>query len=326
MSLSTAMPFFEEKPQEPASVAAVWKDRSLAQPNQVPMRGFLGELIFYGNKDKKVGKPILVEGTLEVYAFDETVGGQEKVKPDRKFVFTPEQFATHHVKSGLGHEYTVWLPWDAVGGPRKEISLIARFVPKTGKMVVGEQSRHLLPGENVVANSADGSQAQPGFAEAGVNSVRLTSYQTPILPEGEDTRPSKMITTTIPTPLGFERHLPTGGDPAWANRLVPPMAANLRFAPAAPKGMQAGAASRQESPPAQQVGPAGPSTSSLFQPRSTSFQPPRQRDLGGDMPPLTRGRVPMQPRPAEPQPPREPAPSVGIERQPASSLPTAPPA
>ena len=34
------------------------------------IRGFLGELIFYGNKDKKVGKPILVEGTLVVYAFD----------------------------------------------------------------------------------------------------------------------------------------------------------------------------------------------------------------------------------------------------------------
>ena len=98
------------------------------------------------------------------------------MKPDWKFVFTPEQFATHHTKGGLGHEYTVWIR-DAAGGPRKEISLIARFVPKTGKMVVSEQSRHLLPGENVVANSAGGSQTQPGFAEAGVNSVRLTSYQ-----------------------------------------------------------------------------------------------------------------------------------------------------
>ncbi|MGO8746930.1 MAG: hypothetical protein ACLQNE_13165 [Thermoguttaceae bacterium] len=327
MSLSTAMPFFEEKPQEPASVDVIWRDTVLAQPNQTPMRGFSGELIFYGGKEKKGARPILVEGTLVVYAFDESVGGQEKVKPDRKFVFTPEQFATHHAKSGLGHEYSVWLPWDAAGGPRKEISLIARFVPKTGKVVVGEQSRHLLPGENVVANSADGSQTQPGFAEAGVNSVRLTSYQTPVLPEGEDTRPSKMITTTIPTPLGFERHLPTGGDPAWANRLAPSTPANPRFAPAAaPKGMQASAASRQESPPAQQVGPASPSTSSLFQPRSTGFLPPRQRDLGGDMPPLTRDRAPMRPRPAEPQPPRELAPSAGIERQPASSLPIAPPA
>ena len=52
-------------------------------------------------------------GSLVVYAFDETDRDPANMKPDRKFVFTQEQFEKHYSKSTLGHSYSVWLPWDA---------------------------------------------------------------------------------------------------------------------------------------------------------------------------------------------------------------------
>ena len=55
-------------------------------------------------------------GTLVVYAFDETNRDANNARPDRKYVFTPEQLPLHYSKSKVGHSYSVWLPWDEVGG------------------------------------------------------------------------------------------------------------------------------------------------------------------------------------------------------------------
>ena len=91
-----------------------------------------------------------------------------KVKPDKKFVFTPEQFAQHYEKSSLGHSYAVWVPWDAAGGPQKEVSLIARFTPKNGQLVVGDPSRHVLPGPAP-------EPGQPKMARSGAGAGQATT-------------------------------------------------------------------------------------------------------------------------------------------------------
>ncbi len=127
----------------PLKVAAIWTDTVLNQANASSLRGFGGRLMFYAAEG---GKPIKVQGALVVYAFDETGRDTEHVKPDRKFVFTAEQFEKHYSKSPLGHSYSVWLPWDEAGGPRREISLLVRFTPLNGAVVVGDASKQNLPG------------------------------------------------------------------------------------------------------------------------------------------------------------------------------------
>jgi len=315
LRLNSSIPFVEEKPQQPASLAAIWQDTALAQPNQPPKRGFLGRLVFYGEKG---GKPIRVEGTLVVYAFEENGGGPEKVKPDRKYVFTPEQFAEHHTKCDLGHAYNVFVEWDAAGGPRKEISLIARFLPKTGGAIVSEQSRHLLPGENVLPGPRGAQESGAPYATAGENPVRPASYEAPISQRPESAEPGlrpKMLTTTIQVPPGFERHLPMGGDIPGANRPAPGTNANPRSFPGEQRGSTTDPvkASRAEASSSAQDSPAaaqqpGQAQTWPFQPRSTGFPPPRPRDLGGDIAPPTRDRVPWRLGQAESRPPRETAP------------------
>ena len=168
MNLGSSFPFIEEKPQQPVKIVAIWRDTAIGQPNELPKRGFLGRLVFYGKKQEK---PIRVDGKLMVYAFEEGGNGLEKVKPDREFLFAPEQFATHYAKCELGNAYAIWLPWDTVGGPEKEISLIARFVPNDGSMVISEQSRHFLPGEKVVPNPGAAPPRDPGYAAANMQAA-----------------------------------------------------------------------------------------------------------------------------------------------------------
>jgi hypothetical protein len=151
----------------PLRVAGTWTDTVLHRPGQKPQRGFGGRLVFYGPDEKK---PILVDGQLVVYAFDETGRDPTNNRPTRRYVFPPDQMPLHMSVSEIGASYSFWLPWDEGEGPRTEVSLICRFEPKGGAVISSEQTRHLLPG------------ALPPAVAAG---------QPPPLPEGVASRPAR---------------------------------------------------------------------------------------------------------------------------------------
>jgi hypothetical protein len=210
------LPFNE--PPQPMKLIPCWTDTVLQSPGRPAMRGFGGRLMFYGKKDNT---PIKVEGSLVVYAFDEMNRDPNNVVPDRKFVFSVEQFKDHHSKSDRGHSYSVWIPWDEAGGDRREISLIARFTPNKGGTVVSEQTKHLLPGaaatmvENVQVNKRELTPA------VQTGAVQRVSFDQPIeMPEaalGANGRPQRMQTTTIAIPSRFGRALPAADTAADAN-------------------------------------------------------------------------------------------------------------
>ena len=141
--LSRRIPWIDPDAEEPhpVRVTALWSHTVLNQQGQRGVRGFGGRLMFHGKESER---PARVDGSLTVYAFDET--NRTSSIPERKFVFTAEQFEKHYSKSKLGHSYSIWLPWDEVGGPPRRISLVARFEPTEGGMITSETSLQTLPG------------------------------------------------------------------------------------------------------------------------------------------------------------------------------------
>jgi hypothetical protein len=161
----------DDEPQKgiPVRMVGTWTDTVLTKAGQKPQRGFGGRLMFYANNEEK---PILVDGQLVVYAFDETGRAVTDNKPTRRYVFPPDQMPLHMSKSELGASYSFWLPWDEAGGPQTEVSLVCRFEPKGGGVITSEQTRHLLPGSLPAADKvADGKP--------------------PKLPEGVPSRPAQ---------------------------------------------------------------------------------------------------------------------------------------
>jgi hypothetical protein len=137
-------PFHHDEPAgRPDRVTVIWNDAVATTAGQLPVRGFGGRLMFYEGKNDT---PVRIDGTLIVYAFDETNRDPNNCKPDCKYVFTPEQLPKHYSKSKVGHSYSVWLPWDKAGGMQKELTLIVRFEPKIGAPVIGDQLKEILPG------------------------------------------------------------------------------------------------------------------------------------------------------------------------------------
>jgi hypothetical protein len=176
-------------------VVAFWTDAVQNQADKPKStRGFGGRLYFYG---KDPNKPVKVKGNLVVYAFDETNRDPKNVIPDKKYVFTPEQFQRKYSKSTLGDSYSVWLPWDEVGGPQRQVSLVARFTSEKGEMITSDEAHQLLPGtapdkKAPAAGSANitldgqsiGLPVVPpmpfGAVQAGQSGIQLAAYTEPL--------------------------------------------------------------------------------------------------------------------------------------------------
>ena len=173
----------------PVKIAVTWSPDTLVQPGHTPTRGFGGRVYFYDERSSAVP----VEGTLVVHGFDDTAvrhGEPADAADVKRFEFTPEQFTRHFSQSDLGASYSVWIPWDAVGGPQRKISLVASFQTTQGKMVQGQPATILLPGSNSTLE----------VAEAGPALARSYTRHRQALAAG-DASPSMMTTTIARSPI-----------------------------------------------------------------------------------------------------------------------------
>ncbi|HEX6962698.1 MAG TPA: hypothetical protein VF175_12575 [Lacipirellula sp.] len=157
-------------PKVPTRLVATWTETVLNKADQPPQRGFGGRITFFTSESED---PVRVDGQLVVYAFDETGRAPHETRPTRRFIFPADEVERHESESALGPSYSFWLPWDEVGGPQTHISLIARFEPNGGPIVIGEQTKHFLPG--ATPDATQPQLAQPSRTDV-LNGVRLANY------------------------------------------------------------------------------------------------------------------------------------------------------
>jgi hypothetical protein len=155
-------------------MVAIWTPDILTLPGKPPTRGFGGRLYFFSEKSQAVP----VEGQLIVYAYDDSSARSHPNEPDRKYAFTPEQFKQHFGESDIGASYSVWIPWDAVGGDQKSISLVPVFTASTGQIMIGEQALNVLPGKKASGSPAAASPAAIGGIPT-LNQVQSASHVSP---------------------------------------------------------------------------------------------------------------------------------------------------
>jgi hypothetical protein len=328
----------DEAAGKPDRVTALWNDAVASTTGQPPVRGFGGRLMFYEpNNDR----PVKIDGTLIVYAFDEANRDRNNTKPDCKFVFTSEQLPKHYSKSKVGHSYSVWLPWDLAGGMQKEITLIVRFEPKFGAPVIGDQYKEILPGllPSPKAGSATQLPAIGGPAgimagglgnrgmESGGNSpafngapgqapdgVRAVSYEQQVpqygAPAGQIIHERRMTTATIDVPNGLlsrEVHSAPAIGPAHAMPARDPRPANSysggQSAPPATGPANAWPASNPAWRNSQPAAPQAPPQ--MFQGQNpqpqAGFVPQKPWAPGEQYAQLNRDRAHWQQPPAAPQ-------------------------
>lgn len=199
--------FKKKEYQEPRSLVSTWTEDTLIQPGKPITRGFGGRFYFYNDRSQVIP----VDGELVVYGFEDgktpevpLATGMVQVSPspsdspnsvppnnmpvveaDKKFRFTAEQFTQHFSQGDLGASYSVWIPWDAAGGPQRKITLIPCFVTKDGRTIRGDASKQVLSGKPAVVSSTKtstnpiqlASSTQMPSLSDGVQQASMTSMQ-----------------------------------------------------------------------------------------------------------------------------------------------------
>ncbi|QDU89976.1 hypothetical protein Pla175_33750 [Pirellulimonas nuda] len=218
IDIPSGVPWKQKKPPKagvPIRIADTWTTTVLQQQGSDAQRGFGGRVYFY---DGRESKPIRVDGQLVVYAFDEAGRKPADNQPTRRYVFPPDQFKLHESDSDLGPSYSFWLPWDGVDGVQSEISLIARFEPmKGGTLIVGDQTRHRLPGRMPPPPELD--PLSPSVMQAGFNQPQAAAAETV----------RTMRTTSINLPASYGQ---SGGRFPAAKRADTPADRSAKPAPA----------------------------------------------------------------------------------------------
>jgi len=224
--------------QTPDRMIAIWTPDVLSQTGKPPTRGFGGRLYFYNTENQ----PVPVEGQLVVYAFDDDHNTDRPNEPDRKFAFTPDQFTQHYSESDLGASYSVWIPWDAVGGEPRKLSLIPVFTASAGKVVIGSQTANLLPGRSANPESPPTLMSQQ--KRSATHPVHAAAHEThpglrAVSQATQNQLPPnavRMKSTTIHLTPGLQRRLEEAGDqvldPSQTNSATTPML-NLPTLPSA---------------------------------------------------------------------------------------------
>jgi hypothetical protein len=182
-----------------------WSQGVEKQPGKAPVRGFRARVRFFDTDEKKGGTQqtvqkappasIKVDGTLTVFAFDETLSAKWGTAGSRKFVVAPAEMKKQRVDTALGPHYNLWLPWDKVGGAPLQIRLLVRFDPaKSGPVLISENSRHRLP--SVPSENSPGTligrQSPPPGADQGA--VEPARNETPAEVQG---RPAPVASTPV---------------------------------------------------------------------------------------------------------------------------------
>lgn len=205
-------------PGPPAKAIAVWDPAVRHTGNETPQRGFASRVYFY---DALAKRPIKVDGSIVVYAFDEDNRKPTDHVPTRSYYFAKEDVKKLHSKSQLGHSYNLWVPWDTEGseGKVKKVSLIVRYVPDSGSSVISSQAIAYLPGkvdQNEMLAKAEWEKQQQlvggaiqqvsYLTESGLrkNVANLPKPEERMI-ESNDNRPLRMQTSTISVPTGFSQ-------------------------------------------------------------------------------------------------------------------------
>lgn len=202
----------DKEPQIPDRILPIWTDTIMHQPGKPGIRGFGGRVYFYAGEDTQA---IEVDGGLVVYVFDSDKMDPHSPSPEKKYVFTPEHMKNHMSEAPLGKSYSIWLPWDEVGGESRSLTLVTRFEGTKGGVILSQPAVKFLPGvgkkESSTSAPPDGTKLandhssvqQAGYQSDG-ESIRWTD---PSIKSSTKETSKRRETQTIDLPPSFYRHL-----------------------------------------------------------------------------------------------------------------------
>jgi hypothetical protein len=149
----TAIPDFlkSDRPRVASSshpvtqILCLWQPGEGRDPDGLPCRGFAGQVIFLTNREPT---PVVPDGDVRIYVFDDLRQADDPSKPLRQYDFTDDSWSIHRRDSTLGPTYHVFIPYTRKGLHEALCSLRVRLTPPRGQAVFSDMVSVTLKGRD----------------------------------------------------------------------------------------------------------------------------------------------------------------------------------
>jgi hypothetical protein len=174
-----------------AQVVCVWQPADGKGLDDLPSRGFAGQVFFFTKDDPT---PVQADGDVRVYLFDDQGAADgDASKPIHQFDFTDGAWKQYFRPSQFGATYQLFIPYVRTGTHQAKCSLRVRLTPSDGPVVYSELAEITLPGkvaekkpmERIVDKLAAATEAPAPQTPPTAGGPQFQSYSIP-LPAGRD--------------------------------------------------------------------------------------------------------------------------------------------
>ena len=125
----------------------------------MPTRGFAGQILFFNRLD---AEPVIVEGDVRIYLFDDVGTPSEQAKPIRQFDFIGQAWNIHAMQTTLGPSYNIFIPYTRENYPYfTNCVLRVRLIPNNGPTIYSNVATVPLPGPKRPSDDRTASNHTP---------------------------------------------------------------------------------------------------------------------------------------------------------------------
>ncbi len=194
------MPFGKDRMQTATArnpvtqVICIWQPSEGRDSNGMPCRGFAGQILFLAGRNSL---PVMVEGDVRIYLFDDQGADEEQTKPIHQYDFDTGSWAPHLTKGTLGPTYSVFVPYTRRGTYEAKCALRVRLKPGDEPAVFSDMALVPLDGRPKKASDTESQLPSAVEAKATNEAVSQTLRRTTTISMTGETR--KHTATGIPT-------------------------------------------------------------------------------------------------------------------------------
>jgi hypothetical protein len=131
-------------PENPAiEVVCLWQPAKGTGANGLPTRGMAGQIMFF---TRGSSAPVMADGDVRIYEFDDQGTADELRKPIHQFDFLAADWQNFQSQGTLGPCYNIFVPYVKGGHKQVEVTMQLRFTPKGAPTLYSDMTSVTLPG------------------------------------------------------------------------------------------------------------------------------------------------------------------------------------
>ncbi len=133
-------------------VICLWEAAEGQNLDGLPCRGFAGQVLFFAHGH---AEPVLVDGAVTVYVFDDQGDASEQARPLHEFHFEGPAWNTYGRESSLGAAYQLFVPYTRPGSHHASCAIRVKYQPEgPERATFSKMANVVLPGEKSARSDA----------------------------------------------------------------------------------------------------------------------------------------------------------------------------